>query len=228
MCIHPQGCTHTPTCAPYSSVHLYVLRLLHVVGGCKEPPYILDTSFTPPLYGVPPLQFTPHSFISFPVHWYVLGISVYHTGIFPLCWGFWSVPHLLGFFGGISRWDVHMLILVYFVVHHVSHFYDGYDYYSSSYGGIFWPVQGFISDHGSFPDGVSCNLGSACSGSTTTLSADRLWKCYCLCTIEATSIFIASSGLCQLCYGFSTGRFLFPTVLYIICLVSVLVSAFYF
>ena len=31
----------------------------------------------------------------------------------------------------------------------------------------------------------------------------------CLCATEATPIFDASSGLCQLWYGFSTGRFLF-------------------
>ena len=48
----------------------------------------------------------------------------------------------------------------------------------------------------------------------------------------ATSIFDASSGLCQLCYGSPRVGFLFrvepPTVLYIICLVSILVSAFYY
>ena len=57
------------------------------------------------------------------------------------------------------------------------------------------------------------------------------WSCYwpCFCVTAATSIFDASSGLCQLCHGFSTGKFLEPpTVLYIICLVSVHVSAFYF
>ena len=40
-----------------------------------------------------------------------------------------------------------------------------------------------------------------------------LWRCYwpCLCATAATSIFNASSGLCQLCHGFSTGRFLFQS-----------------
>ena len=65
-------------------------------------------------------------------------------------------------------------------------------------------------------------------------NAKMLWRCSwpCLCTTAATSIFNASSGLCQLCHGFSTDRFLFQSWashhLYIICLVSVLVSAFYF
>ena len=43
---------------------------------------------------------------------------------------------------------------------------------------------------------------------------------------------MAFSGLCQLCYGVSTGGFFFgvkpPTALYIICLVSLLVSGIYF
>ena len=62
-----------------------------------------------------------------------------------------------------------------FVVHYVSHFYYGSDYYYSSYSGIFWPVFSVISDSGSFPDRVSSKLGSAWYGSTTTLDAKRLW-----------------------------------------------------
>ena len=60
---------------------------------------------------------------------------------------------------------------------------------------------------------VSSKLGSVWSGSTTTLYAERLWRCYwlCLCATAANSIFDASSGLFQLCYGFSTGRFLFQS-----------------
>ena len=105
----------------------------------------------------------------------------------------------------------------------MSHFYYGYDYYSSSYGGVFLAVICFISDCGPFPDGASSNVGSVWSGSTTTLDAKRLWSCYwpCLCATAATTIFDASSGLCQLCYRFFTGRFLFrvepPTILYILC-----------
>ena len=43
----------------------------------------------------------------------------------------------------------------------------------------------------------------------TTLDAKELWRCFWLCFYAAAvdSIFNASSGLCQLCYGFSTGRF---------------------
>ena len=41
----------------------------------------------------------------------------------------------------------------------------------------------------------------------------RLWRCswQCLCATAATSIFDASSGLCQLCHGFSIDKFLFQS-----------------
>ena len=40
-----------------------------------------------------------------------------------------------------------------------------------------------------------------------------LWQCSwpCLCATASTSILDASSGLCQLCHGFSPGRFLFQS-----------------
>ena len=97
------------------------------------------------------------------------------------------------------------------------------------YSGIFWSV---ISASGSFPDRVS---SKPWHGSTTTLDAERLWRCSWLhlCATAANFIFSASSSLCQLCYGFSTDRFLFQSwashhIVSYICLVSVLVSAFYF
>ena len=189
-------------------------RLLHVVGGCKGP----LTCWTPPLHlpciGVPPLQFTLSTYLlaslcisMFRGYLYVIG------GIFPLCWGCGGVPHLLGVLGASSHGVSICLFLYILVVHYVLHFYYGYDYYSSSYTGVFCAVICFISDHGFFLDGASINVGSVWSGSTTTLDAERLWRCYwpCLCAIAATSIFDASSGLCQLCYWFSTGRFLFQS-----------------
>ena len=107
-------------------------------------------------------------------------------------------------------------------------------YYSSSDCGVFWYVIYIISDCGCFFDGASYNIGSAWCGSATTPDTKMLWRYSwsCLHATAATSIFNASSGPCQLCHGFPTGRFLFqswaPSILYIICLVSVLVSAFYF
>ena len=109
----PQGCTH-PHMSPILCALVCVQRLLHVMGVVSGP----LTHWTLPLHlpsmGVPPLQFTPHSFVSFSVHWHVSGISVCHMEIFPLCWGFGGVPPYVGGFGGISTWDIHMLILVQF------------------------------------------------------------------------------------------------------------------
>ena len=49
--------------------------------------------------------------------------------------------------------------------------------------------------------------------SAATPDTRMLWRCSwpCLCATAATSIFNASSSLCQLCHGFSTGRFLFQS-----------------
>ena len=152
-------------------------------------------------------------------------------GLSPSIEGFGGVPPSLG-----EVWGAHQLFscshahsYTFFVVHYVSRLDHGSDYYSSSYSGIFWPV---ISVSGSFPDRVS---SKPWCGSTITLDAKELWRCSWLqfCTTAANSIFNASSGLCQLCYGFSTGRFLFQSCAFhhfvsYICLVSVLVSAFYF
>ena len=193
-----------PICSPYSCASVCSQRCLHVVGGCKGPLYIGHFPYTSPCMGVPPRQFyIPAEVVGFPVHWYVLGILVCHRGIFPS----------VGGLGGSAHETAMCSFLYISVVCYVSHFYYGYDYYSSNYGGIFWPVISFFSDCGSFLDGASCNIGSVRSGSTTTLDAKRLWRCYCLClcATAATSIFDAYSGLCQLCYGFSTGRFHFKS-----------------
>ena len=127
-------------------------------------------------------------------------------GVSPISFGGWGHQHLRCPY-------VHSC--TFFVVHYVSHFDYGSDYhsdcYSSIYSGIFWLVFHVISDSGSLPDRVSSKLGSALHGSTTTLNAKRLWRCSWLsfCATAANFIFNASFSLCQLCYGFSTGRFLF-------------------
>ena len=137
-----------------------------------------------------------------------------------LCGHFPSVSKGLGVFPpsvgveGASALEMSICSFLYlFVVHYVSCFYYSSNYYSSSYSGIFWPVFCVISDSGSFHDRVLSKLGSAWCGSSTTLDAKRLWRCSWLsfCATAATSIFNASFSLCQLCYGFSTGRFLFQS-----------------
>ena len=124
-------------------------------------------------------------------------------GVFPISWG-WGHQHLRCPYAHSCT---------FFIVHYVSHFNYGSDYYSSSYSSIFWLVFCVISDSGSFSDRVSSKLGSAWHGSTTTLDAERLWRCSWLsfCATAATSILNASFSLCQLCHGFSTGRLLFQS-----------------
>ena len=102
----------------------------------------------------------------------------------------------------------------------------------SSDCGVFWYVIYIISDCGSLFDGTFYNVGSAWCGSAATPDTKMLWRCLwpCLHATAATSIFNASSGLCQLCHGFSRGRFLFKSwashCLYIICLFWCLLSTF--
>ena len=204
----PRG-VHTP-CAPILFCASVFLEALHVVGGCNGLPFVLGhLPYTTPV-GVPPHQLHPHTQLLVPcasVCFRDISMlcghfpSVEGFGVFPISWGGWGHQHLRCPYAHSCT---------FFVLHYVLHCDYGSDYYSSSYSGIFWPV---ISYSGSFPDRVSSKLGSAWHGSTTTLDAERLWRCSWLsfCATAANSIFNASSSLCQLCYGFSTGRFLFQS-----------------
>ena len=213
MFIHPHMFIHPPYALILFYASVCFWRLCMLWGVVMGSPCVVTPSLTSPLFGGASPLTSPTLSSWFPVHQYVSGISVCYVGIsllsgrvwvcFPISWGV-----------GASALDVHMLILIpFFVVHYVSCFDYGSDYYSSSYSGIFWPVFCVISDSGSFPDRVSSKLGSAWHGSTTTLDAERLWRCSWLsfCATAATSIFNAPFSLCQLCYGFSTGRFLFQS-----------------
>ena len=88
--------------------------------------------------------------------------------ILPLCWGFRGIPPICWRFGGhqhlwVSGNPLHIhwvSIILYLVAHYVAHIYHGYNYNYSCYGGVFWSVICFISDHGPFLDGASCNIGS--------------------------------------------------------------------
>ena len=84
-------------------------------------------------------------------------------------------------------------------------------------------------------DGASSNIRSAWCGSTTTTDTKACWRCGwpCQCATGATSVSNAPSGLCKLCYGSSTGRFLFESLachhfvfLYVWCLFWCMLSAF--
>ena len=126
-------------------------------------------------------------------------------------------------------------ILNLFVVHYVSSFYfHYYGYYSSSDCGDFWYVISIICDHGYLFDGASYNIGSAGCDSATTPDTKRLWRCLGHASVPQHQP--PSLMSLQACANYTMGSpqvgFFFrvepPTILCIICLVSVLVSAFYF
>ena len=225
-----QGCTH-PHMFPillYASVCSQ--RLLHVVGACKGPLTCWTLPLHLPCMGVPPLQFAPPSIFGFSAS-VCLGILMSY-GDFSLLLGVF--PHLLGVLGASAHGMPMCSFLYIFVVCYVSHFYYGYNYYSSSNSGIFWLVIGFISDYYSFADGVSSKLGSAWSGSTTTLDAKRLWRFIGSASVPQQQPPSSMPLLVYANYAMGSPQvgFFFrvepPTILYIICLVSILVSAFYF
>ena len=204
----PQGCIHPPW-APMLSVLLHGFGALYVVGDC----FLLNVYWgTPPLFGGASPLLPPTLLVGYLCIVILRDISSY-VGAFPLLLkGLGGVSPSLGeVWGGTSALCCsHVHSYTFFVVHYVSRLDHGSDYYSSSYCGIFWPVISVISVSGSFPNRVS---RKPWCGSTTTLDAEELWKCSWLhfCGAAAYSIFNASSGLCQLCYGFSTGRFLFQS-----------------
>ena len=199
--------------------------------------WLLSTLGTSPLnhpyLGCLPLITPPHSIVGSLCITILRDISIL-CGPFPFYWRVWGCsPITWGGLGDTSALQLSTCSFLYiFIVHYVSRFDHGSNYYASSYSGIFWLVFYVISDSGSFPDSVS---SKPWHGSTTTLDAKGLWRCSWLsfCATAANSIFNASSSLCQLCYVFSTGRFLFQSwashhFVFYICLVFVLVSAFYF
>ena len=208
---------------------------LHVF---KHPPYVPNASLHICMFwgvsacdwGMWGLSFcleTPHVFGCLPMcptpsHNYMLPcMSVCSRG-HCMYWG--ETSHMLGAGGTLAHlsgfWclSVHPLDVCYassctfLVAHYVSSLYfHCYDYYSSSDCVVLWYVISIISDYGTLFDGASYNTGSAWCGSAATPDSKRLWRCSwpCLCATAATPIFDASSGLFQLCHGFSTGRFLF-------------------
>ena len=170
----PPG-VYTPPYAPilfYASVCFW--RLCMLWGGCNGLPFVLGH---PPLHhpclGVPPLYYTPKLSCWFPCIGMFQGYQ-YVMWAFPFCQeGFGGVPPI-SWGVGASALEMSICSFLYlFLVHYVSHFNFGSDYYFSSYNGIFWPVFCVINDSGSFPDRVSSKLGSAWHGSTTTFDAER-------------------------------------------------------
>ena len=109
----PQGCTHPPYVPILLCASVCSQRLLHVVGVVRGPLHVGHFPYIPLYGGASPSVACPTKLLAslcisiFQGYWYVI------WGFFPSV-GVWGVPHLLGMLGGISTWDVHMLILVHF------------------------------------------------------------------------------------------------------------------
>ena len=183
---------------------------LHVVGGCRVSSFCLDTPMC--LDASPSVQH-PHAFIHSPACLYVLGLLHVLWGNIPYVGELGGSAHLSGFWClSVHPTDVHYASSCTFLVaHYVSSLYfHHYGYLSSSDCGVFWYVISTTGDHGSMFNRASYNIGSVWCGSAATPDPKRLWRCSwpCLCATAANPIFNASLDLCQLCHGFSTGRFL--------------------
>ena len=112
--VHTPPGVYTPHMSPILGASVCSHRLLHFVGGCKEPPYMLDTSFTPPpVWGCLPLGFHLPFICCLPCSSICFRNICMSYGDFPLMFVAWGgVPPSDGGFGSISTWDAHMLILV--------------------------------------------------------------------------------------------------------------------
>ena len=189
-------------------------------GGCRGP---LHTGHLPPYGWCFPICFTPTLIGWIPcasvcfsgylhVIWGILPLCWGLRGNSPICWGYEGHQHLCQALvsGSTSIWCPLCFIL------YLSCSSLCLTYLPWLWLLLLWlqwcllVVIYFISDHGPFLDGASCNIGLVWSGPAATLDAKMPWRYYwpCLCATAATSIFNASSGLCQLCFMFSTGRFL--------------------
>ena len=129
--VHTPICPHTPLCICMFS------EASTCCGGVVKGP--LHVGHLPLYGGASPYDYTSHSFIGFPVHQYVLGYMHVIWGIFPLCWQFEGVPHLLGVLGASAHGVFICLFLYILVVHYVSCLSYGYDYYSSQ---LWWCFLG--------------------------------------------------------------------------------------
>ena len=103
-----------------------------------------------------------------PILSYWFPVQCYSQGYWYLMWTFPLLLKGLGVFPPSlgEVWGAYQLFscphahsCTFFVVHYVSHFDHGSNYYPFSYSGIFWPVISVISDSGSFPDRVPVSHG---------------------------------------------------------------------
>ena len=190
---------------------------------------------------------SPHSLVGFPVHLYVLGDTCMWYGEYSPHVRGWGIPPYVGCLGDFSTsfklWflavhplSVHdALSCTFLVVIGVSCIYHSYDYYSSCYGGVFWSVIDFISYHGPFLEwGFPATLGQhevvllpsmmpRCPGGVIGLASVPQQQPPSLMPLLAYANYAMDSPRVGFFFRVEP-----PTILYIISLVSILVSAFYF
>ena len=200
--------------------------------GCKGPPYMLDTSFNIPLYGGASLKLHPHLFVGFPVHWHIWDYLYVIWGIFPLCWacspicwGVWGHQHM-----GCPY--AYSCTFLQFIMSHIS-----------TMAMITTPPVTVVSSRLSSLSSVT--VAPSLMGLPVTLDQHGVTQPPPLMPSGSGGVIGPASvpqqqppaSMPLLAYAnYAMGSpqigFFFrvepPTVLYIICLVSVLVSAFYF
>ena len=110
----PQG-VYTPPYAPYSSASVCSQRLCMLWGVVRGSPCVRTLPLHHPCMGVPPLHWhPPHSVVASLCIGMFWGYQYVLWAFSLLLRGLGLFPPSVGGFGGISIWDVHMLIHVYF------------------------------------------------------------------------------------------------------------------
>ena len=168
------------------------------------------SSLTPPLFGgASPLLHPPHFIVGSLCIAILRDIGIL-CGHFPSIEGFGGVPPSLWEVWGAHKffWLSMCSFLYFFVVYYVSRF----DHSSKL---LLLQLQWYL------PDCHQCSVAPSLTWFPVShgmvppppLILKGLWRCswLCFCATATNSIFNASFGFCQLCYGFSTGRFLFQS-----------------
>ena len=119
ICMPPYICTppgvYTPHRPPCSSVHLHGFGAFACCGGLLSTLNVCwDTSLTPPLFGVPPLNYTPHTLLLVPCALLFSGILVSYVGLPLLLKGLGVFPITWGGLGGTSALQLSTCSFLYF------------------------------------------------------------------------------------------------------------------